>query len=156
MQHAIPYRTWVPGRVDPSPPARHPVDEPVSASDLAVQVTVSENAVVVFGRRGCCMCHVLRRLLLGHGVNPPVFEVDEEREAAVVEELSKINGVADEEVGNSGGSSSSSSSSNNNNKVQFPVVFVGGKVFGGLERVMATHISGELVPILRKAGALWL
>ncbi|PON60643.1 Thioredoxin-like fold containing protein [Trema orientale] len=155
MQHAIPYRTWVPGRVDPGPSARDPVEEPVSASDSAVRVTVSENAVVVFGRRGCCMCHVLRRLLLGHGVNPPVFEVDEEREAAVVEELSKINGVADEEVGNNS-SSNNNNNNNNNNKVQFPVVFVGGKVFGGLERVMATHISGELVPILRQAGALWL
>jgi glutaredoxin 3 len=40
--------------------------------------------------------------------------------------------------------------------VQFPVVFVGGKLFGGLERVMATHITGELVPILKDAGALWL
>jgi glutaredoxin 3 len=39
---------------------------------------------------------------------------------------------------------------------QFPVVFVGGKLFGGLERVMATHITGELVPILKDAGALWL
>lgn len=145
MQHAIPYRTWVPGLPtdDPRPSlARDPIEEPVSAAteaSEAVQVMVSENAVVVFGRRGCCMCHVLRRLLLGHGVNPPVFEVDEEREAAVVDELSKING-------DDGG----------NNKVQFPVVFVGGKVFGGLERVMATHISGELVPILREAGALWL
>jgi hypothetical protein len=29
-------------------------------------------------------------------------------------------------------------------------------LFGGLERVMATHITGELVPILKDAGALWL
>ncbi|KAF2303278.1 hypothetical protein GH714_016273 [Hevea brasiliensis] len=67
-----------------------------------------------------------------------VFEVDEKEEAAVMNELSNING------GKIGG------------EVQFPVVFVGGKLFGGLERVMATHISGELVPILKDAGALWL
>ncbi|KAE8723020.1 Monothiol glutaredoxin-S13 [Hibiscus syriacus] len=97
---------------------------------------VEENAVVVFGRRGCCMCHVVMRLLLGHGVNPLVFEVDEGKEEAVaVNELSRFDGGAG---------------------IQFPAVFVGGKLFGGLDRVMSTHISGELVPILKDAGALWL
>ncbi|MBA0787577.1 hypothetical protein Gotri_026251 [Gossypium trilobum] len=73
-------------------------------------------------------------LLLGLGVNPAVCEVDEEKEEAVLHELSVTNG---------GG-------------VQFPAVFVGGKLFGGLDRVMSTHITGELVPILKEAGALWL
>ncbi|CAI0445157.1 unnamed protein product [Linum tenue] len=75
------------------------------------------------------MCHVVKRLLLGLGVNPTVFEVDEPELSSLVDD---------------GG------------EVQFPAVFVGGKLFGGLERVMATHISGELVPILKDAGALWL
>ena len=130
MQHAIPYRTWVPG-----PAAVEQRRPPVAG---AATSAVSENAVVVFGRRGCCMCHVLRRLFLGHGVNPPVVELDEDRVAAVAEELAKIIG----------GDKAAS--------IQFPVVFVGGKAFGGLERVMASHISGELVPILKDAGALWL
>lgn len=95
---------------------------------------VSENAVIVIGRRGCCMCHVVKRLLQGLGVNPPVHEVPEEEEAAVAGQLSGMIG----------------------GEVKFPAVFVGGKLFGGLERVMATHISGELVPILKDAGALWL
>ncbi|CAN1283875.1 GRXC9 [Linum perenne] len=76
------------------------------------------------------MCHVVKRLLNGLGVNPTVYDVDEPDEGHVAKELSSL--------------------------VDFPVVFVGGKVFGGLERVMATHISGELVPILKDAGALWL
>ncbi|CAN0853212.1 GRXC9 [Linum grandiflorum] len=105
----------------------------VAAAD--VQKLVSENSIIVFGRRGCCMCHVVKRLLNGLGVNPTVFDVDEWEEEHVSKELSEL--VAGGEV-------------------QFPVVFVGGKVFGGLERVMATHISGELVPILKDAGALWL
>jgi hypothetical protein len=29
-------------------------------------------------------------------------------------------------------------------------------LFGGLDKLMAAHISGELVPILKEAGALWL
>ncbi|XP_020210777.1 glutaredoxin-C9 [Cajanus cajan] len=102
---------------------------------------VSENPVMVIGTRGCCMCHVVQKLLQGLGVNPPVYEVDEVDEAAVAAELSRkvVGGGGDD-----GG------------RVQFPAVFVGGKLFGGLERLMATHISGELVPILKDAGALWL
>ncbi|CAL5408857.1 unnamed protein product [Camellia sinensis] len=147
MQQAIPYRTWVP----PSAAAASPTTTTAAAAaadslpqtshikiGTSVQKLVAENAVIVFGRRGCCMCHVVKRLLLGLGVNPPVVEVDEEEEAAVMEEFSRIHGGDD------------------GKGAQFPAVFVGGKLFGGLERVMGTHISGELVPILKDAGALWL
>ncbi|XVF40427.1 hypothetical protein PTKIN_Ptkin01aG0112600 [Pterospermum kingtungense] len=111
----------------------------VVSSDTENNVTklVVENAVIVIGRRGCCMCHVVKRLLLGLGVNPAVCEVEEEKEEAVLKELSRINGERGTEI-------------------QFPAVFVGGKLFGGLDRVMSTHISGELVPVLKDAGALWL
>lgn len=99
-----------------------------------VKVLAAENAVLVVGRRGCCMCHVVKRLLLGLGANPLVYEVEDElREVAGVE----------------GGDDDLSA-------VQFPVVFIGGKVVGGIEWLMAAHITGELVPILKKAGALWL
>ncbi|XP_057727978.1 glutaredoxin-C9-like [Arachis stenosperma] len=107
-------------------------------SEKMVHDMVSENAVIVFGRRGCCMSHVVKRLLLGLGVNPAVYEVEEKDEEGVARELEAIGGGGD------------------NNKVQFPAVFIGGKLFGGLDRIMATHISGELVPILKQAGALWL
>ncbi|PKU69668.1 Monothiol glutaredoxin-S5 [Dendrobium catenatum] len=80
---------------------------------------VMENPVVVVGRRGCCLVHVVRRLLQGQGVNPTVCEVGDE----------------DNEL---------------------PAVFIGGRLVGGLDQLMAVHISGELVPILRNAGALWL
>ena len=40
--------------------------------------------------------------------------------------------------------------------VALPAVFVGGRLLGELDRLMAVHISGELVPILKDAGALWL
>ncbi|KAK4745399.1 hypothetical protein SAY87_011711 [Trapa incisa] len=106
-----------------------------------VEAAVSGNAVIVFGRSGCFMCHVARRLLLGHGVNPTVFEVGEKDEASVIEELTRIAAVDGTGIGLS---------------VQFPIFFFGGKMFGGLEKVMGAHISGDLVPILREAGALWL
>jgi hypothetical protein len=36
----------------------------------------------------------------------------------------------------------------------FPAVFIGGRLVGGLDRLMAMHIAGELVPVLKQAGAL--
>ncbi|GLT80910.1 hypothetical protein SLA2020_523210 [Shorea laevis] len=147
MQEAIPYRTYntVAGG-SRSPPRRAGGGSRGVGDEINLTKLVVENAVVVFGRRGCCMCHVVKRLLLGHGVNPVVFEVEEEREAAVVNELGAING------GKRGGGGGGKDGGG----VQFPAVFVGGRLFGGLDKVMSTHISGELVPILKDAKALWL
>ena len=64
-----------------------------------VMKMVPENAVIVFGRRECCMCHVVMGLLLGLGVNPTVFEVDEEDEVVVVNELSRVIVGEDAEEG---------------------------------------------------------
>ena len=37
-----------------------------------------------------------------------------------------------------------------------PAVFVGGKLLGGVEILLAKHINGALIPLLKEAGALWL
>ena len=37
-----------------------------------------------------------------------------------------------------------------------PVVFIGAKLVGTMDHVMASHINGSLVPLLKEAGALWL
>ncbi|KAL6198367.1 hypothetical protein ACLB2K_028158 [Fragaria x ananassa] len=141
---AIPYGSWASGAHLSTREQQHDVSVSAPTTVAAsVQKLVSENAVIVVGRRGCCMSHVVTRLLLGHGVNPTVFDVDEDDEAAVVVELRKMMTIVGDE-------------SVIDNWPQFPVVFVGGKLFGGLEKVMATHISGELVPVLKEAGALWL
>ncbi|XP_050213021.1 glutaredoxin-C9 [Mercurialis annua] len=148
MQEAIPFRAYLPATATSGSNRQFPPRDGGNVLVLGTNIgenyvhkLVLENSVIVFGKRGCCMCHVVKRLLLGLGVNPAVFEVDEKEEAAVIDELSNVNGGRKREDGG---------------KVQFPVVFVGGKLFGGLERVMATHISGELVPILKDVGALWL
>ncbi|KAK8576014.1 hypothetical protein V6N13_032668 [Hibiscus sabdariffa] len=70
-------------------------------------------------------------------VNPTVCEVEKEKEAGVRNELSRIN-----------------SDGREGSIKQLPVIFVGGKLFGGLDKVISIHISGELVPILRGVGAL--
>ncbi|XP_061363675.1 glutaredoxin-C9-like [Gastrolobium bilobum] len=165
MHQAIPYRSWGPLHTPTTHFTPHPFitdsdnnnnnsssnnnkkkknnpsfsvssKDPSAAEGTMVLNMVSENAVIVFGRRGCCMSHVVKRLLLSLGVNPAVYEVEEKDEEGVVRELEAIDG----KQGN----------------VQFPAVFIGGKMFGGLDRLMATHISGELVPMLKEAGALWL
>ncbi|KAJ6377229.1 hypothetical protein OIU76_026239 [Salix suchowensis] len=150
MQEAIPFRAYSPATTSGNRilPARDhggantgPVLVVTNENDNHIQKLVLENSIIVFGKRGCCMCHVVKLMLLGLGVNPTVFEVEDKEEDYVIKALSMING----DKGGKGG-----------DQVQFPVVFVGGKLFGGLERVMATHITGELVPILKDAGALWL
>ncbi|KAK6777266.1 hypothetical protein RDI58_023983 [Solanum bulbocastanum] len=108
-----------------------------------VAKSISENAIIVVALRGCCMCHVVKNLLLGLGVNPMIFEVNNEDEDDVKKELSIIVGGGG--TGGGGGTT-----------MAFPAVFVGGNLFGGVERVISTHISGELVPILKDVGALWL
>ncbi|XP_075481336.1 glutaredoxin-C9-like [Primulina tabacum] len=123
----------------PPPATADPWGEAINTE--SIRKVVAENAVVVFARKGCCMCHVIKLLLHGHGVKPAIFDVDEQNEAAVTNELFKLIG----EVGSGKAA-----------YPQLPAAFVGGKLIGGLEKVMGAHISGELVPILKEARALWL
>ncbi|XP_010246107.2 PREDICTED: glutaredoxin-C9-like [Nelumbo nucifera] len=106
------------------------------ASYERVRRLASGNAVVVFSLSGCCMCHVVKRLLFGLGVGPTIVELDEEkggREMQTV--LFQLVGDVQQPL---------------------PAVFIGGKFLGGLETVMSCHINGTLVPLLKDAGALWL
>ncbi|KAG2590693.1 monothiol glutaredoxin-S5-like [Panicum virgatum] len=151
MYQAIPYssaRPWLmPAAeagvvsVKPEPAAATGAEEPARPDAAAgdddggraeVERAVAESPVLVVGRRGCCLSHVVKRLLQGLGVNPAVHEVADEAALAGVVPPGGAEAAA------------------------LPAVFVGGKLLGGLDRLMAVHISGELVPILKKAGALWL
>ncbi|KAI7724737.1 hypothetical protein M8C21_004614 [Ambrosia artemisiifolia] len=96
----------------------------------------SQSAVVIFSLSTCCMCYAVKSLFSGMGVNPTVYELDEdpvrgkEMERALVRLMGSSTAV--------------------------PVVFIGGKLVGSMDRVMASHINGTLVPLLKEAGALWL
>ncbi|KAH7365029.1 hypothetical protein KP509_18G005400 [Ceratopteris richardii] len=39
---------------------------------------------------------------------------------------------------------------------ELPAIFVGGRLLGGVDKLLAAHISGNLIPQLKGAGALWL
>ncbi|XP_072988556.1 glutaredoxin-C9-like [Typha latifolia] len=110
----------------------------------------SGNAVVVFSLSGCCMCHVVKRLLIGLGVGPTVYELDQmERSGGGGREIQAV--LAQLLVSTSAGPAVGPASTS-----AVPAVFVGGKLLGGVEKVMACHINGSLVPLLKQAGALWL
>uniref|UniRef100_A0ACD5Y025 Uncharacterized protein n=1 Tax=Avena sativa TaxID=4498 RepID=A0ACD5Y025_AVESA len=100
-----------------------------------VMKLASERAVVIFTLSSCCMCHTVERLFSDLGVNALVHELDQDprgkdMERALLKMLGKGPSV--------------------------PVVFIGGKLVGGTNKVMSLHLSGELVSMLRNAGALWL
>ncbi|PIA50979.1 hypothetical protein AQUCO_01100060v1 [Aquilegia coerulea] len=104
-----------------------------------IERVASESAVVIFSISSCCMCHAIKRLFCGMGVNPTVYELDEDPRGKEIEKaLMNLLGI-----------STSTSTT-------VPVVFIGGKLVGAMDRVMASHINGTLVPLLKEAGALWL
>ncbi|KAJ4800077.1 Thioredoxin superfamily protein [Rhynchospora pubera] len=107
-----------------------------------ITLMASNNAVVVFSVSTCCMCHVVKRLLLGLGVGPTVYELDQERGGREIQAvLSQLLSASPVMSGPHG---------------VVPVVFIGGKLLGGVDKVMSCHINGSLVPLLKQAGALWL
>ncbi|MCO5612084.1 hypothetical protein L7F22_066346 [Adiantum nelumboides] len=123
-----------------------------------------ENAVVVFTLSSCCMCHVVCKLLCSLGVSPAIHEIDDDEE--LQESLISLS-LCNDSNGMQGdlhscpssslsSSSLSPSSSSSSVGVNVPAIFVGGKFLGGLDKVMAAHINGSLVPLLKDAGALWL
>ncbi|KAK3223730.1 hypothetical protein Dsin_010755 [Dipteronia sinensis] len=97
----------------------------------------AESAVVIFSLSSCCMCHAVKRLFCGMGVNPTVYELDQDPRGTELERALMML------VGNY-------------TSATVPVVFIGGKLIGSMDRVMASHINGTLVPLLKEAGALWL
>ncbi|XP_071736398.1 glutaredoxin-C1-like [Rutidosis leptorrhynchoides] len=97
---------------------------------------VSESAVVIFSLSSCCMCHAVKSLFSGLGVNPTVYELDQDPIKGREIECALMRALG--------------------NSMTVPVVFVGGKLVGSMDKVMGAHINGTLVPLLKKAGALWL
>ncbi|KAI4295475.1 hypothetical protein L6164_035520 [Bauhinia variegata] len=102
-----------------------------------VHQMASCNAVVVFSMNSCCMSTVAKHLLINLGVAPTVVEIDEHPAGHVIQAvLAQL--------------------SESRHQQPVPAVFIGGKFLGGVQTLMACHINGTLVPLLKEAGALWL
>ncbi|MFS7900203.1 putative glutaredoxin-like, plant II, Thioredoxin-like superfamily [Helianthus anomalus] len=57
--------------------------------------TCQKTPKIVYARCGCCMSHVVKRLLNGDGVNPNVFELEEDQENDVAKDLELIGAEHD-------------------------------------------------------------
>ncbi|RYR06004.1 hypothetical protein Ahy_B06g085809 isoform A [Arachis hypogaea] len=96
--------------------------------EAKIQRLITEHPVIIFTRSSCCMCHVMKKLLATIGVNPTVIELDDHDGPAAASNL----------------------------RNRAPAVFIGGACVGGLESLVALHVSGHLVPKLVQVGALWV
>ncbi|KAH0751559.1 hypothetical protein KY285_004707 [Solanum tuberosum] len=149
MQDALPYKSWnfFPTNSTTLNKSSSLMINQINCSKGNFKKMVTENAVIVFRLRGCCMSHVIKRLLQCLGANPVMYDIEEKYENEAItelEDIGKIVGGGDRRDGDRSLSS------------PLPAVFIGGELFGGLDRIMEAHISGELCPILKNAGALWL
>ncbi|KAF8776512.1 hypothetical protein HU200_003225 [Digitaria exilis] len=95
----------------------------------------TEKAAVIFTRSQCPMCHTVSSLFSELGVCAAVHELDRDPRGREMEkELARRLGRAP----------------------PVPAVFVGGNLIGSTDKVMALHLAGKLVPMLKAAGAIWL
>lgn len=111
------------------------IDVAEEPTEARIERLVSENPVIIFSRRSCFMCHVMRRLLATLGVHPTVIELDDhemERARSAIRAHGSEPGVG------------------------APAVFIGGAHVGGLESLMGLHLTGRLLPRLREVGAVYL
>ncbi|XP_068315008.1 glutaredoxin-C6-like [Pyrus communis] len=130
-----------PAPTPPSPPPPPPPNH--SSSTLSIDVAesaetrirrlISEHPVIIFSRNSCCMCHVMKKLLATLGVHPTVIELDDDEIAALPHDDQEQQQACSTP----------------------PAVFIGGTCVGGLESLVALHLSGHLVPKLVQVGALW-
>ncbi|KAI3979408.1 hypothetical protein MKX01_001600 [Papaver californicum] len=109
------------------------------STEKRIERLIRENQVIIFSKRSCCMCHVMKRLLYTLGANPTVIELEENEMNSLLPPVQVSGGGGSGGGGGGGGVG--------------PVVYVGGRRIGGLQSLMALHLSGELVFKLREVGA---
>ncbi|KAK7277100.1 hypothetical protein RIF29_18250 [Crotalaria pallida] len=102
--------------------------------DSRVTKMASERPVVIFSKSTCCMCYTIKSLFNDFGVNPAVHELDEIPRGKEIEQALSRLGC----------------------NPSVPAVFIGGEFVGGTNEIMSLHLNRSLIPMLKKAGALWL
>ncbi|XP_047342781.1 glutaredoxin-C9-like [Impatiens glandulifera] len=115
---------------------------PIPKDDYHVMKNmISQNAVTIVGMRDCCMVHVVEHLIHGFGARLTTYNIDEEDKMNALDQLGRIiNGVGEDKV----------------SYKQLPLVFIGGRLFGGVDRVISSHVRAELIPALKEVGAMWV
>ncbi|KAK4788975.1 hypothetical protein SAY86_020294 [Trapa natans] len=87
----------------------------------------SDKGVVIFSKSSCCLCYTVNILFQELGVNPMVYEIDQDPDCREIERALLRMGCA----------------------TAVPAVFVGGKFIGSTNEVMSLHLSGSLIPLVR-------
>ena len=81
------------------------------------------------------MSHTIKSLICSFGANVTVYELDE------LPEGSQLERALVAALGQSEG---------------FPAVYIGQELVGGANDVMSLQVKGELLPLLKKAKAIWI
>ncbi|KAJ4969014.1 hypothetical protein NE237_015715 [Protea cynaroides] len=87
----------------------------------------SNRGVVMFSKSQCCMCYSVKILFNDLGVNLMVHELDHDPEGREMERALMRMGCSS----------------------AVPAVFIGGKLVGSTNEVMALHLGGGLIPLIR-------
>ncbi|XP_043721979.1 glutaredoxin-C6-like [Telopea speciosissima] len=120
-----------------------------------IERLITENPVIIFSRKSCCMCHVMKKLLSKIDVHPVVIELEESELGALAAHDSQDQAQVQAQGQNEGGIALADPAPAPA-PTPTPAVFIGGKRVGGLKSLMALHLSGELVAMLRDVGAIWM
>ncbi|MDV3202313.1 MAG: hypothetical protein Q8887_02595 [Candidatus Phytoplasma australasiaticum] len=109
----------------------------IKATKRGVAKVVTKITIVIVALRECFMYISVNDLVQKLSGNPKIIEIEEEEKIMMMNKLAKIKG-------------------GENVPWELPAVYVGGKLLGGVDKVMEAHIKGEFVPTFRVARALWL
>lgn len=93
----------------------------------------SKQAVVVFTKSSCFMCHSIKALFYELGASPAIHELDHDPSGREMEWALQRLGCSP----------------------SVPAVFIGGKFRGVAKDVISLHVDGSLKQKLIKASAIW-
>ncbi|KAF5752221.1 monothiol glutaredoxin-S2-like [Tripterygium wilfordii] len=98
-----------------------------------VATWAAQRPVVIFSNSTCGISHSITTLLTDFGVNPAVYELDQMSRGREIEQaLSRLGCTS------------------------IPAVFIGGELVGGSNEIMSLHLKQSLIPMLRRARAIWV
>ncbi|KAF5732696.1 glutaredoxin-C13 [Tripterygium wilfordii] len=92
-----------------------------------VKRVASEKGVVIFSKSSCCLSYAVKILFQELGVDPCVYDIDQEPDGREMERALVRLGCS----------------------APIPAVFIGGTLIGSTNEVMSLHLSGTLVQLLR-------
>ncbi|KAF5736954.1 monothiol glutaredoxin-S2 [Tripterygium wilfordii] len=98
-----------------------------------VATWAAQRPVVIFSKTTCCISHSIKTLLSDFGVNPAVYELDQLSRGHEIEQALCRLGCT-----------------------SVPAVFIGGELVGGSNEIMRLHLNQSLIPMLKRAKAIWV